>query len=267
MLIPKAVLFTYTQFFMNYIPQLLNAQYGYDHGDAASLGGIAQGGSVVGLLYVGNQIYKKMAPPQTVQLVFVLLAVCGVVPLVLSLGPAVVPTVAVVPLTVLWGLCYAMPFYVPPGEFAMQVGGKSGTGLFTNLFDAAGFAASAMWNPWASAQAKSGDFTSVLYSQAAFGLISMVAMPLCMYRLNAKGAAPKKKAAPATIFEGVAEAVAEAEGGDAEVVARAVAEARGEEPGEEQEPRVGEEDARSPGDACACTRRRPAERLASKKTK
>ena len=198
MLIPKAVLFTYTQFFMNYIPQLLNAQYGYDHGDAASLGGIAQGGSVVGLLYVGNQIYKKMAPPQKVQLVFVLLAVCGVVPLVLSLGPAVVPTVAVVPLTVLWGLCYAMPFYVPPGEFAMQVGGKSGTGLFTNLFDAAGFAASAMWNPWASAQAKSGDFTSVLYSQAAFGLISMVAMPLCMYRLNAKGAAPKKKAAPAT---------------------------------------------------------------------
>ena len=198
MLIPKAVLFTYTQFFMNYIPQLLNAQYGYDHGDAASLGGIAQGGSVVGLLYVGNQIYKKMAPPQKVQLVFVLLAVCGVVPLVLSLGPAVVPKVAVVPLTVLWGLCYAMPFYVPPGEFAMQVGGKSGTGLFTNLFDAAGFAASAMWNPWASAQAKSGDFTSVLYSQAAFGLISMVAMPLCMYRLNAKGAAPKKKAAPAT---------------------------------------------------------------------
>ena len=141
-----------------------------------------------------KSLYKKMAPPQKVQLVFVLLAVCGVVPLVLSLGPAVVPTVAVVPLTVLWGLCYAMPFYVPPGEFAMQVGGKSGTGLFTNLFDAAGFAASAMWNPWASAQAKSGDFTSVLYSQAAFGLISMVAMPLCMYRLNAKGAAPKKKA-------------------------------------------------------------------------
>ena len=62
------------------------------------LGGIAQGGSVVGLLYVGNQIYTTMAPPQKVQLVFVLLAVCGVVPLVLSLGPAVVPTVAVVPL-------------------------------------------------------------------------------------------------------------------------------------------------------------------------
>ena len=37
MLIPKAVLFTYTQFFMNYIPQLLHASYGYDHGQVASL--------------------------------------------------------------------------------------------------------------------------------------------------------------------------------------------------------------------------------------
>ena len=30
---------------------------------SATLGGVAQGGSVIGLLYVGNQIYKKMAPP------------------------------------------------------------------------------------------------------------------------------------------------------------------------------------------------------------
>jgi MFS family permease len=59
MLLPKAVLFTYTQFFMNYIPQLLNVVYGYDHGAAATYGGVAQGGSVVGLLYVGNVLYKK----------------------------------------------------------------------------------------------------------------------------------------------------------------------------------------------------------------
>ena len=31
------MLFTYTQFFMNYIPQLLHASYGYDHGQVASL--------------------------------------------------------------------------------------------------------------------------------------------------------------------------------------------------------------------------------------
>ena len=50
LILPKAVVFTFTQFFMNYIPQLLHVRYGYSHGAAASMGGVAQGGSVVGLL-------------------------------------------------------------------------------------------------------------------------------------------------------------------------------------------------------------------------
>ena len=162
---------------------------------SATLGGVAQGGSVFGLLYVGNQVYKKLVPAKKVQLLFALLALCAVVPYVISFGPSVVPRAAVVPLLVVWALAYAMPFYVPPGEFAMLIGGKSGTALFTNIFDAAGFAMSATWNPWASSLAKSGDFEQILRSQALFGAISMVAMPLCMYRQNAKrdAAAAKKK--------------------------------------------------------------------------
>jgi len=177
---------------MNYIPQLLNVAYGYDHGTAATLGGLAQGGSVVGLLYIGNKVYKQMAPDGKVRLVFVLLALCAITPWLLSLGPSVLPKAAVVPLAVVWGLAYAMPFYLPPGEFAMQIGGKAGTALFTNVFDAAGFAASAVWNPWASASAKSGDFTTILQSQALFGAISMLTMPLCMHRQNQKLVAAKK---------------------------------------------------------------------------
>ena len=74
-----------------------------------------------------------------------------------------------------------------------QIGGKTSTALFTNVFDAAGFATSAIWNPWASSIAKSGDFTVILLSQALFGAISAVMMPLCMYRVNAKAAAADKK--------------------------------------------------------------------------
>ena len=99
---------------------------------------MAQGGSVIGLLVVGNMIYKGLAPGGKVKLVALLLAVCAAVPLALSLGPEVLPRPLVVPLAVLWGLAYALPFYIPPGEFAMQIGGKSATGLFSNLFDAAG---------------------------------------------------------------------------------------------------------------------------------
>ncbi len=192
MLIPKTVTFTFTQFFMNYIPQLLHTSYGFDHGMAATLGGVAQGGSVVGLLGVG-EYYKGLARPAKTRLVLLLLLLCAVVPFALSLGPSVLPQLAVVPLTVLWGLAYALPFYIPPGEFAMQIGGKTGTALFTNIFDAAGFAMSALWNPWASAIAKQGDFTTILYSQALFGAISVVTMPLCMYRQTLKERAAKKE--------------------------------------------------------------------------
>jgi hypothetical protein len=121
------------------------------------------------------------------------LLLCALVPFVLSLGPSVLPQLAVVPLTVLWGLAYALPFYIPPGEFAMQIGGKKGTALFTNIFDASGFAASALWNPWASALAKNNDFKTILYSQALFGAISSLTMPLCMYRQMLKEQATKKK--------------------------------------------------------------------------
>jgi len=192
MVLPKAVLFTYTQFFMNYIPQLLNVVYGYDHGAAATFGGVAQGGSVIGLLYVGNVLYKSRDKAAKVRLVALELCVCVAVPAILANGPLIKSAVGVdiaplvVPLTVLWGLAYALPFYIPPGEFAMAVGGKSSTALYTNLFDAAGFTVSAIWNPWASGLAKQGDFATILYSQALFGALSLVCMPLCMTRVNAK---------------------------------------------------------------------------------
>ena len=40
-----------------------------------------------------------------------------------------VVTPLVVPLTVLWGLAYALPFYIPPGDFAMTAGGKTASAL------------------------------------------------------------------------------------------------------------------------------------------
>ena len=49
-------------------------------GLAATLGGVCQGGSVVGLLGVGNMIYKPMGKASKVSLVSLLLVLCTVVP-------------------------------------------------------------------------------------------------------------------------------------------------------------------------------------------
>lgn len=58
----QVVLFTYTQFFMNFVGPLLHSNYGFDHGDATALAGIAQAGAVLGLLVVGDLMYKKLTP-------------------------------------------------------------------------------------------------------------------------------------------------------------------------------------------------------------
>ena len=88
----------------------------------------------------------------------------------------------VVTLLALWGCAYALPFYLPPGEFALKIGGKTAAALFTNLFDAGGFTLCFFWNSWASKSTKGGDFRQVLLSQALFGAISLVCMPWCMTR-------------------------------------------------------------------------------------
>ena len=199
LLVPKALTFTFTQFFMNYIPQLLNQVYGYSHGAAASLGGVAQGGSVVGLLVVGNMLYKKMSPSGKVTMTFAMLAVSTAAPLALAAAgtPGLLPfdaSALVVPLAVVWGGAYVLPFYLPVGEYAAATGGKRYTALYANLFDGTGFVVSALWNPWASASSKGGDFTMVLLSQAAFGAVSAITMPLAMARINARGRATKKQA-------------------------------------------------------------------------
>ena len=148
-----------------------------------------------------------------------------------------------------------MPFYVPPGEFAMQVGGKSGTGLFTNL-DAAGSRRRRCGTRGRRRRRRRP------LPQAAFGLISMVAMPLCMYRLTPGRRAEEEGRARRRRRRRRSRRRSRrpGEGGDA-IVARAVAEARGEEPGEEQEPRVGEEDACSPGDAARASASLPEDQV------
>ena len=56
-----------------------------------------------------------------------------------------------------------------------------------------GFSLCFFWNAWASKSSKSGDFSDVLLSMAGFAAVSLVCMPLCMYRQATKAASDKKK--------------------------------------------------------------------------
>jgi hypothetical protein len=129
-----------------------------------------------------------------VLLVAVELIICMLVPLALAYSKQLPIDISplVVPLLALWGCAYALPFYLPPGEFALKIGGKTAAALFTNLFDAGGFSLCFFWNAWASKSTKQGDFTQVLLSMSAFAAISLACMPLCMHRQAAVDMKAKK---------------------------------------------------------------------------
>ena len=185
MFIPKVVLFTYTQFFMNFVGPMLYANYDYSHGVATQTAGLCSFGSVIGLLYLGDGVYKKLAPRSKVVLVSSMLLMCLIVPTILIFGNDI-PGFVVAPLLFVWGLSYALPFYLPPGEFALEIGGKSASAFFTNMFDAGGFTMSFFWNRWTTQMSKDGDFRPVLISLALFAAMSLVSMPPCMLRMNTK---------------------------------------------------------------------------------
>jgi len=139
-------------------------------------------------------VYKNLSPASQTRLVLFELLLCCAIPALLAFAPSLPVDISplVVPLLAVWGCSYALPFYLPPGEFALKIGGKTAAALFTNLFDAGGFTLCFFWNSWASKETKGGDFTSVLLSQALFGGLSMLCMPLCMARANARELESKK---------------------------------------------------------------------------
>uniref|UniRef100_A0A7S0P042 Major facilitator superfamily (MFS) profile domain-containing protein n=1 Tax=Calcidiscus leptoporus TaxID=127549 RepID=A0A7S0P042_9EUKA len=196
MFIPKIVIFTYTQFFMNFLAPYLHSSFGYSHGDATTLAGLCSGGSVIGLLVIGDRVYKKMSLDRQAALVFFLVLVCLLISALLAFSAALPFDISplAVPLLFVWGLAYALPFYLPPGEFALRIGGKTAAALFTNLFDAGGFTVSFFWNRWATKSSKDGDFAAVLQTLSLFALISL-GMPWCMYRQYRSAEAAAKKAA------------------------------------------------------------------------
>ena len=52
---------------------------------------------------------------------------------------AVMPRPVLLLAIFLWGFAWSLPFYIPAGVMALQLGGRKHAALLTNIFDAAGF--------------------------------------------------------------------------------------------------------------------------------
>ena len=110
-----------------------------------------------------------------------------VVPVVLASQqfPAMLSLVSLSPLLILalitvWGTAWALPFYIPPGLVALRLGGQHHAALLTNIFDAVGFFAGAVFSYYSMKAGRFGDWLPVFGACAAANLISLVSMNMAM---------------------------------------------------------------------------------------
>jgi len=79
-----------------------------------------------------------------------------------------------------WGLAWALPFYIPPGILALELGGKLHAALLTNLFDGAGFLLSAAFSKVAMDQGGVGRWSTILLGFVISSFITTISMGLSM---------------------------------------------------------------------------------------
>lgn len=182
MLCAKVCAFVSTQWFMNFVGLYLRASFGFSPAASTNAISVANAGQMVGLL-LGGKYYKALQPRAQMLAIAALLGVTTAVPALL-LARAALPAVdaAVLPLLFVWGLSFAVPFYLPAGTYALECGGKKHSTLFTNLFDAGGFTACSAWNRYAAAQSGRDNWDEIVRTLVILGGVSFCTMPLAMYR-------------------------------------------------------------------------------------
>jgi MFS family permease len=182
MLSAKCATFVFTQWFMNFVGLYLRTALRFSAASSTNAISVANVGQIVGLL-IGGKYYKTLLPHVQAQAIAAMLAVTAAVPLLLYLR-ASIPGVdeAVLPLLFVWGLCFAVPFYLPVGTYALECGGKRHSTFFTNLLDAGGFTTSSLWNRYAATQSRVNAWDDVLWTLVICGAVALCTLPLAMYR-------------------------------------------------------------------------------------
>jgi len=145
-------------------------------GDASKAAATFACGSLVSNLF-GSRIYNKLENSTKIFSIALFNFFGTILPLLLALKAmnilAFSNFFALLILT-LYGACWALPFYIPPGVYALTVGGTEHAAFITNLFDGFGFIIAAFFSIVAMENGRVGQWAGILMSLAFAGLLSLV---------------------------------------------------------------------------------------------
>lgn len=146
-LMSRAALMVYASFLM-FVPSLMSNCFGLSSALAAKTGSLYALGCLLAVS-VGSKPYNNLKSPgkivanvtqlgiATVAALTLLLHVRGAVSLAPSFG---------IFLMFLWGVSFAVPFYIPSSIFALERGGKESSATISDCFDFFGFLCLAVFN-------------------------------------------------------------------------------------------------------------------------
>jgi len=185
MLTGKVALMVVGQF-ISFIPLFLITGLGLPNSQAATASSVFSFGSLIASILIAR-FYQKLESKQQIDVVLVSNIISSIIGIFLTIQTLVgglrIPVVWSLFALFLWGGTWAMSFYTPPGVVALQLGGKKHAALLTNIFDAIGYLAAAVFSYYATGMGRDGKWTSILVSlslcsiTASFTMLKAMRIP------------------------------------------------------------------------------------------
>jgi hypothetical protein len=134
--------------FLLFVPTLMSRVYHTSSALAAQAGSVYALGCLLAVT-LGSKVYGTLSRPSKLWTLACLLGMAAASS-VGQLGNmsgwwTLSPSASLV-LLFMWGLAFAIPFYIPPSLYALQYGGKQSSATISDVFDVGGFALLACFN-------------------------------------------------------------------------------------------------------------------------
>ena len=171
--------------FLLFVPTLMTNCYGATSAFGAQVGSIFALGCLLSVTF-GSQRYSTLSKKHKIGAIIVLLGTAtlsALAQLANMRGVLQLSANASAFLLFLWGLCFAVPFYIPPSLYALSRGGKTSSATIADVFDFGGFGLLAIFNGYVASIRH--DVLSAwipTFEILSFcSLLSLVALSLAVY--------------------------------------------------------------------------------------
>lgn len=189
-LVNRSVLMVFASFLL-FVPTLLMQVYHTTSSAASQVASIYALGCLLSLT-LGSQSYAKLSTRRSKLAALAVLLGGATVSSVGQLGHVAgwweLSATASTILLFVWGLSFAIPFYIPPSLYALTRGGKQSSATIADVFDIGGFGLLAGFNGYVASieHANLAAWVPTFQMTTACALASYISLSLAAWRENQK---------------------------------------------------------------------------------